>query len=160
VSRDTLDGRISVRVNAADAIEQGSIYITVHGTSAECGDDGATARGNRANGLITPFRPMTLEAMAGKNPVTHVGKLYNASASRIAARLVAEVDEIESASCYLVSTIGAPIDEPSATYLRAACLDGQLQHSAEVRAREIMRDEICAIPHLWKAFLAREIGYA
>jgi S-adenosylmethionine synthetase len=159
VAGDCLGGRISIRVNAADAIAEGSIYITVHGTSAECGDDGATGRGNRANGLITPFRPMTLEAMAGKNPVTHVGKLYNASASRIAARLVAEIDEIESASCYLVSTIGAPIDEPAAAHLSAVTVDGHLQYAAEIRAREIMLDEIGAMPQLWTAFVAREIGY-
>jgi S-adenosylmethionine synthetase len=77
IARERVDGKISVRVNAADDIARGSVYITVQGTSAECGDDGVTGRGNRANGLITPFRPMTLEAMAGKNPVTHVGKLYN-----------------------------------------------------------------------------------
>ena len=40
------------------------------------GDDGQVGRGNRANGLITPYRLMSIEAAAGKNPVTHVGKLY------------------------------------------------------------------------------------
>ena len=43
----------------------------------EAGDDGSVGRGNRANGLITPCRPMSLEATAGKNPVNHVGKIYN-----------------------------------------------------------------------------------
>lgn len=28
----------------------------------------------QSNGLITPHRPMRLEAVAGKNPITHVGK--------------------------------------------------------------------------------------
>ncbi|MDG7047205.1 MAG: methionine adenosyltransferase, partial [Nitrososphaerota archaeon] len=52
-------------------------YLTVTGLSAENGDDGAVGRGNRVNGLITPSRPMTLEAAAGKNPVTHIGKIYS-----------------------------------------------------------------------------------
>jgi len=75
----------AVEVNAADGDTPESIYLTVTGTSAESGDDGQVGRGNRANGLITPHRPMSLEAVAGKNPVTHVGKLYNLLASRIAA---------------------------------------------------------------------------
>lgn len=64
-------------VNTADDPDSGYVYLTVTGTSAESGDDGQAGRGNRANGLITPFRPMTLEAVAGKNPITHVGTLYN-----------------------------------------------------------------------------------
>jgi S-adenosylmethionine synthetase len=34
-------------------------------------------RGNRVGGLITPCRPMTLEAAAGKNAAMHVGKSYS-----------------------------------------------------------------------------------
>ena len=64
-------------VNAADDPSAGAIYLTVTGTSAEAGDDGQVGRGNRVNGLITPGRPMSLEAATGKNPVTHVGKIYN-----------------------------------------------------------------------------------
>lgn len=58
-------------------MEPDSLYLTVTGTSAEAGDDGEVGRGNRVNGLITLYRPMNMEAAAGKNPVTHVGKLYN-----------------------------------------------------------------------------------
>ena len=50
---------VSVRVNAADDPAAGSVYLTVTGTSAEAGDDGEAGRGNRINGLITPFRMMT-----------------------------------------------------------------------------------------------------
>ena len=74
-----------VRVNTADDLTRGLVFLTVTGTSAECGDDGQTGRGNRANGLITPFRPMTMEAVAGKNPISHVGKLDNTAANRLAA---------------------------------------------------------------------------
>ena len=85
---------ISVVVNAADDPAAGSLYLTVTGTSAEAGDDGEAGRGNRINGLIVPFRPMTMESVAGKNPVTHVGKLYNIVASLIAQRLVDDVQEL------------------------------------------------------------------
>lgn len=103
---------IEVIVNAADQPESGSVYLTVTGTSAEAGDDGEVGRGNRANGLITPQRPMTLEAAAGKNPVTHVGKLYQLTARAIAASIASEVEGAHEATCCLVSEIGAPITEP------------------------------------------------
>lgn len=64
--------QVSVTINAADDIASGSLYLTVTGTSAESGDDGQVGRGNRVNGLISPYRPMNMEAAAGKNPVTHV----------------------------------------------------------------------------------------
>ena len=83
----------TVNVNAADD-PPASVYFTVTGTSAEGGDDGEAGRGNRANGLITPYRPMTMELVAGKNPVNHVGKLYNLVAGLIAADLVSEVEGI------------------------------------------------------------------
>lgn len=98
----------SLIVNAAD--HDDNIYITVTGTSAEMGDDGETGRGNRANGLITPGRPMTLEAHAGKNPVNHVGKIYNMIAIKAAEDIVKL--GVEEAYVFLVSKIGAPLNQP------------------------------------------------
>ncbi len=103
---------VDVTVNAADKPEHGIFYLTVTGTSAEHGDDGATGRGNRANGLITPMRPMTMEATAGKNPVSHIGKLYNVLANRIAERIYGEVKGLKEVYVYLLSQIGKPINEP------------------------------------------------
>ena len=103
---------VDVTVNAADKPEHGIFYLTVTGTSAEHGDDGATGRGNRANGLITPMRPMTMEATAGKNPVSHIGKLYNVLANRIAERIYGEVKGLREVYVYLLSQIGKPINEP------------------------------------------------
>ncbi|GGI72943.1 S-adenosylmethionine synthetase [Vulcanisaeta souniana JCM 11219] len=103
---------VNVTVNAADKPEHGIFYLTVTGTSAEHGDDGATGRGNRANGLITPMRPMTMEATAGKNPVSHIGKLYNVLANKIAERIYGEVKGLKEVYVYLLSQIGKPINEP------------------------------------------------
>jgi S-adenosylmethionine synthetase len=109
---------IAAEVNAADGPSPDSVYITVTGTSAEAGDDGEAGRGNRANGLITPHRPMTMESVAGKNPISHVGKLYNIAAGLIADAIVRELPEIASAECYLVSRIGHPIDDPQIADVR------------------------------------------
>jgi len=86
-------------VNLADSPAAGSVYLTVTGTSAEAGDDGQVGRGNRINGLITPCRPMSLEAAAGKNPVSHVGKIYNVVAHQIAEALAATPEEIARVEC-------------------------------------------------------------
>ncbi len=108
-----------VFVNAADSGD--NIYLTVTGTSIEMGDDGATGRGNRCNGLITPNRPMTMEAVAGKNPVNHVGKIYNVLAGRAAAE-IAELEGVAEAYVTLVSKIGSPVSQP---LLRAVRISGE-----------------------------------
>jgi len=68
---DAGGGSVEVAVNTADGDTADSIYLTVTGLSAEIADDGQVGRGNRVNGLITPCRPMSLEAAAGKDSVTH-----------------------------------------------------------------------------------------
>lgn len=68
VAREHTDREVAVHVNTADDYEEGSIFLTVTGTSAEQGDDGSVGRGNRANGLITPNRSMSMEATSGKKP--------------------------------------------------------------------------------------------
>jgi S-adenosylmethionine synthetase len=126
---------VSVVVNAADRMNRGEMYLTVTGTSADSGDDGEVGRGNRVNGLITPYRAMSMEAAAGKNPVTHLGKLYNLAANRIAASLLSHVDGVISADCLLVSTIGEPIFDPQLVDVRLAIGDSDVS-----TRREAIRD--------------------
>ena len=127
-------GEVEVCVNCADSLE--NIYLTVTGTSIEMGDDGATGRGNRGNGLITPMRSMTMEAIAGKNPVSHVGKIYNVLAAKAAAD-IAELDWVDEACVTLVSKIGSPISQP---LLRAAQIsgDGTLTPGKEAKVDGIL----------------------
>ncbi|MCA1408082.1 methionine adenosyltransferase, partial [Ensifer sp. IC3342] len=108
-----------VGINTADGIHS-RVFLTVTGTSAEAGDDGQVGRGNRVNGLITPCRPMSLEAAAGKNPVTHVGKIYNVLAQRIAESLVNSIPGVKAAHCLMVSRIGDPVNRPSVLHIKAA----------------------------------------
>ncbi|MFC6988543.1 methionine adenosyltransferase [Haloplanus sp. GCM10025708] len=112
VARERTDRSVSVQVNTADDYDEGAIYLTTTGTSAEQGDDGSVGRGNRANGLITPNRPMSMEATSGKNPVNHIGKIYNLLSTEIAESVVAEVDGIRDLQVRLLSQIGRPIDQP------------------------------------------------
>ena len=104
--------KVVVHVNTGDDIKSGSVYLTVTGTSAEMGDDGSVGRGNRCNGLITPNRPMSMEATSGKNPINHIGKIYNLLSTQMAKDCVAEVEGIDEMYIRLLSQIGQPIDRP------------------------------------------------
>ena len=107
------DKKVNIFINTADLEKFNSYYITVTGLSMENGDDGSVGRGNRVNGLITPYRPMSMEASAGKNPVTHVGKLYNILAFRIADKIYESAGgDIKEVNVRIVSQIGKPIDYP------------------------------------------------
>jgi len=147
---------VQARVNVADDLASGDVYLTVSGTSAEAGDDGEVGRGNRASGLITPYRAMTLEATAGKNPVSHVGKLYNLLAMRIAADIAASVPGVEDASCIIVSQIGRPIDDPQVVDVG---LIGQAKPTAvERRVTEIVKTALQQLPTMRDELLAERLA--
>ncbi|MHA1931217.1 MAG: methionine adenosyltransferase [Promethearchaeota archaeon] len=104
---------VTCQVNVADNVEKGIMFLTITGTSAEAGDDGEVGRGNRSNGLITPCRTMSLEAVCGKNPINHVGKLYNVISTEIAREIVQRGQgDIIEAQVRLLSQIGRPITDP------------------------------------------------
>lgn len=112
-SKKFTDKKVNIFINTADLEKFNSYYITVTGLSMENGDDGSVGRGNRVNGLITPCRPMSMEASAGKNPVTHVGKLYNILSFRIADKIYETAGgDLKEVNVRIVSQIGKPIDEP------------------------------------------------
>jgi S-adenosylmethionine synthetase len=146
-----------VAVNAADRPAAGSIYLTVIGTSAEAGDDGQVGRGNRVNGLITPCRPMSLEAAAGKNPVSHVDKIYNVVAGEIAESVVAMSSGIRRAECLVVSKIGAAVTDPAIVEIKIATVDGSPASQFKAGAEEIIAERLDNIPRLVDEFVAGRI---
>ncbi len=156
-AREVAPLQVEVSLNAADDPGRGQVYLTVTGTSAEAGDDGEAGRGNRVNGLITPYRPMTLEAAAGKNPVSHVGKLYNVAAGRIAAALVAEIAGVKEASCTLVSQIGRPVDDPLVADLVIRRSDGGPVAELARSAEELARSELASLGVLCQELLRGEV---
>jgi S-adenosylmethionine synthetase len=106
--------RVQVTLNALDRAKQGlkGMYLTLLGTSAEQGDSGQVGRGNRVCGLISLNRPMSVEAAAGKNPVSHVGKIYNVLAHELAVRIHAEISGVRNVTVWMVSRIGQSINRP------------------------------------------------
>jgi S-adenosylmethionine synthetase len=130
--------KMTVDVNTADNDANGEVYLTMTGTSAECGDDGSVGRGNRVTGLITPFRTASLEAAAGKNPISHVGKIYNVLSFLAAQEIVREVPEIHEASVYILSQIGHPLDQPLIATATIKPTTGVMTKELEAKVRAVL----------------------
>ena len=105
---------IDLHLNALDESGRGlgGVYLSLFGTSAESADSGQVGRGNRVNGVISLNRPLGTEAAAGKNPVSHVGKIYNVLSHRIAEKIYRNVGGIEEVYVLLLSRIGTMIRDP------------------------------------------------
>ena len=152
------DYEVDVFVNTADKPEHGIVYLTVTGTSAEHGDDGATGRGNRVNGLITPMRPMSMEATAGKNPVSHVGKIYNVVANRIADRIYREVRKVDEVYVYILSQIGKPITQPFVVNVDIVSEElPEITRDVRNEIASIVEEELNNIPKLTELILRGEV---
>jgi S-adenosylmethionine synthetase len=145
---------VRVYVNNGDIPEEEVFYITVTGTSAEHGDDGATGRGNRVNGLITPMRPMSLEAAAGKNPVNHIGKIYNVVATELARLIYTKVPNVREVYVRLLGQIGRPIDDPLIADV-SLLMERGVSVSSNVRAEiaSIVDEYLSKLPQLTERFL-------
>ena len=118
--------RVVVQVNTLDdpARGDGGMYLTVLGTSAEGGDCGQVGRGNRVNGVIPLNRPISSEAAAGKNPVSHVGKIYTLLTHHIAGQLVERVPGLAEVYVWLCSQIGQPVNAPLVAAAQVVLRDG------------------------------------
>ncbi len=103
-----------VNLNTLDREGRGAsgVYLSLLGTSAEDADSGEVGRGNRVNGLIPLQRPVSNEAAAGKNPVSHVGKIYNVLTHKIAHEIYYKVNGVKEVYVWLVSEIGRPVNNP------------------------------------------------
>ena len=137
IASEYTERKVEININTADDYERGCVYLTVTGTSAEQGDDGSVGRGNRCNGLITPCRPMSMEASSGKNPINHVGKIYNILANFIARDCYENIEGIEEVYVKILSQIGKPINEPRALSIQIIPKKGYEVEKMEKQAIEI-----------------------
>lgn len=131
------DKEVNIHINTGDSLEGAEVYLTKSGLSCEAGDDGSVGRGNRVNGLITPFRHMSLEAAAGKNPVSHIGKIYNILATELSKDIVNEVEGITECDVAILSQIGKRIDEPLNLNMNLKIGKGASFESIETKAKKI-----------------------
>ncbi len=142
--------RVDVQINTLDDPHRGlgGMYLTVLGTSAEGADGGEVGRGNRVNGLISLNRPMTLEAAAGKNPVSHVGKIYNLLSHQLAHQIQSRVPGVREVYVWLCSQIGRPLDDPLATSVEMDLAPGLHRSDIESTVREIIDEELQNVDRL------------
>jgi S-adenosylmethionine synthetase len=144
VKENTDFEKVTVKLNTLDVEGRGigGIYLTVLGTSADGADSGQVGRGNRVNGLISLNRPFCSEAAAGKNPVSHVGKIYNVLTHRIARRIYHKVDGLEEVYIWLLSQIGKPIDEPAIAGAQVIMKTGNRFEDVRREVEEVMNFEL------------------
>ncbi len=142
-SRCTLPD-VHVYLNNADAPGRGlgGMYLSVTGTSAESGDSGQVGRGNKVNGVIALNRPMGTEAAAGKNPVSHVGKIYTVLTHRVAQRVYEEVRGVRECYIWLCSQIGEPIDRPKVAAAQVILDRGARRSRVLRQVREVLDREL------------------
>jgi S-adenosylmethionine synthetase len=140
---------ITVDINTLDVEGRGlgGMYLTVLGTSAECGDGGQVGRGNRANGVISLNRPASAEAAAGKNPVSHVGKIYSILSHHIANQIHSRLQGIEEVYVTLCSQIGQPVDKPAVIFVQIRMQQGERLADGVSRVREIVAGELADMVH-------------
>ncbi len=129
----------------------GGIYLSLLGTSAEDADSGQVGRGNRVNGLISLNRPLGTEAAAGKNPVSHVGKIYNVLSHRVARRIYEETEGLQEVQVLLLSRIGTPINEPQTASMQLLPKKGRISRTTIGKAEAIMRSELAGIARFCNA---------
>lgn len=142
--------RVGVHLNTLDERGRslGGMYLSVTGTSAESGDSGQIGRGNKVNGVIALNRPMGTEAAAGKNPVSHVGKIYTIMTHQVASRIYAEVGGIREVYVWMLSQIGSPIDQPKIAAVQIMLKKRAREAPAKRQVAEIMERELANINRL------------
>ncbi len=139
---------VEVVINNGDSHELENVYLTKSGLSCEAGDDGAVGRGNRVNGLITPFRYMSLEAAAGKNPVNHVGKIYSIVSKEIAQDIVKLYPQIKECNVAIVSQIGRKIDDPKSVYIDAVMERNEKLEPISTKVHNIAKETLSNMSYI------------
>ncbi len=139
--------KVGVFLNTLDVGGRGvgGVYLTVLGTSAESADSGEVGRGNRVNGLIPLNRPTCSEAAAGKNPVSHVGKIYNLLTHRIANSVYKQVPGVKEVYIWLLSQIGRPIDQPAIAAAQIILQSGNSIESIQESIKSVIDSELASI---------------
>jgi S-adenosylmethionine synthetase len=133
---------VNIGYNTLDRKGRGldGVYLTLTGTSAEDADSGQVGRGNRVNGVVSLNRPIGTEAAAGKNPVSHVGKIYSVLAFSMAKEVYENVVGLKEVYVWLVSRIGSPVDSPRHIYVKTLPVMGIDKPAVKRKVAAIMEE--------------------
>ncbi|HHQ2480887.1 TPA: methionine adenosyltransferase [Bacillus cereus] len=78
---------ISLIINTQTLGENPRPYLVTAGSCTDFGEEGAVGRGNKTHGIISSFRPNTMEAPHGKNSTYFVGKVLGYQTDVIAKKI-------------------------------------------------------------------------
>jgi S-adenosylmethionine synthetase len=139
---------VAVSLNTLDrkGVGMAGMYLSVLGTSAEDADSGEVGRGNQVNGLIALNRPRGSEAAAGKNPVSHVGKIYNVLTHLLATRIHTEIPGLREVVVWMCSRIGEPVNRPQTTSVQVYLHPGVTLADVGDPIRRVMKEELERMP--------------
>ncbi|AKB17014.1 MULTISPECIES: methionine adenosyltransferase [unclassified Methanosarcina] len=149
---------VKVQINTGDNLKTSCVFLTVTGTSAEMGDDGSVGRGNRCNGLITPNRPMSMEATSGKNPINHIGKIYNLLSTQMARDIVKQVPDLQDVNIRLLSQIGKPIDQPLVASAQIIPKEGTSFAKVKSEAEVVIDDWLANVTKITEMVIKGELS--
>jgi S-adenosylmethionine synthetase len=151
--------KIRIDINTLDERGRGmgGIYLTVTGTSADSADCGQVGRGNRVNGIIPLNRPTSSEAAAGKNPVSHIGKIYNLLSYHMADKIYADVSGVREVYVWLLSQIGQKINQPKITAAQLVLKPGTRIKDISKSVEEVLASELDNIGHFTRELAAGKI---
>ena len=110
-------------------------YLTSTGSCIDFGEEGAVGRGNKTHGIISSFRPNTMEAPAGKNCTYFVGKVWGFLSDIIAK----DIYETFKTPCQVImqSNIGSELYKPTHLYIQTE------ESIDQTRVLEIINRHLC-----------------
>jgi S-adenosylmethionine synthetase len=101
---------------------------------------------------------MSMEATSGKNPINHIGKIYNLLSTEIAHSVVEEVDGIRQLQLRLLSQIGSPIDQPHVADAMLVTEDGVEIDDIEAEVRAAVDEELAAVTDVTEQVIEGDVS--
>jgi len=159
-TKNELNLNAEIVLNALDEKGRGEsgLYLTVSGTCAESADCGQVGRGNKVNGVFSLVRPTSSEAAAGKNPVSHIGKIYNYLSFEISKKIYNRYqDYLEEVYVWLISEIGKKISVPELASIQVIPKENKSLSDEKDKIISLVEDELSNIRKFTKKLIFGKI---
>lgn len=141
----------SLHINAKDRGK--FVYLTAFGTALDKGDYGAVGRGNKYSGIISINKESNIEAVAGKNPTNHSGKLYTMLANDLAWKIHKLISS--NISINISAKIGDSLNKPH--FIVIKCDKASLSKLDESRIKKIANDSLALIDQYYKKIINADV---
>lgn len=114
--------------------------------------------------MISLMRPASSEAVAGKNMVSHIGKIYNILSFDIANKIYQNVSGIDEVFVWMHNLIGNPVHSPNAVVVQPIWSRDnkkRKQHDGwNKEIEDIVNDSLNKIDDIYDRFIAGDIHVA